>query len=234
MSLLSFLHNRLAPKQISYCPICRFSGQFLSSDNLSTSYAMCPQCYSLKMHRLLFLYLEQQTDIFHARLRVLDIGPLQYVMETFYALQNLHYSAIDKWPMISDKKMNLTELKIPDATYDCVICMDTLEYLSDDRHAMQELFRILKKGAWAIIQSRVDQDADRTLESTSFASFEERQKYFISSGHVRLYGRDYGTRLEEAGFLVKQRRFAIELGPVMIQRCSLSQSDIIYICHKPS
>jgi len=121
-------------------------------------------------------------------------------------------------------KIDITNNNLPDSQFDCVLCCHVLEHIPDDEKAMRELFRILKPGGWAILQSPVGDNLDKTIEYPNTVSPE---------GHVRMYGKDYITRLERAGFLVKCDDFVKELSNDIIRKYGLVKDEIIYLCNKP-
>ncbi|KKW38261.1 MAG: hypothetical protein UY85_C0008G0009 [Candidatus Peribacteria bacterium GW2011_GWB1_54_5] len=194
---------------------------------------MCPSCRSLERHRLLWLYLEQCTDFFSARLSVLEVAPQKYMQDTFCKLKNLHYQSVDLSSPIAMLKMDLTNLQIPGDSYDCVLCSHVLEHIPDDREAMREIFRVMKPGGWAIIQGPVDHSRMETYEDFSIVSPQEREKHFGQCDHVRLYGRDFTDRLRGAGFVLELNRFAQTLNPRIVKCCALTTKEILYICRKP-
>jgi 2-polyprenyl-3-methyl-5-hydroxy-6-metoxy-1,4-benzoquinol methylase len=51
-------------------------------------------------------------------------------------------------------KMDITDIGFPEASFDVIICNHVLEHVLDDAKAMSELYRTLKPGGWAILQSR--------------------------------------------------------------------------------
>lgn len=234
MSFLQKIFGKRTSQPIFYCPICRKSSDAFLPFGFTylRPNAMCPHCRSLERHRLFWLFLEQKTDFFHDQLRVLDIAPQKFLQEKFYAMKNLQYLSVDLSSTLAMQKMDLTNLQIPDHTYDCVFCYHVLEHISDDKKAMREIFRVLKPGGWGILQSPVDEKREETYEDPSIVTPEERRKHFGQEDHVRWYGRDYVSRLEDAGFIVERHAFAAELGPVMVTRCSLRQTEKIHVCRK--
>ena len=68
---------------------------------------------------------------------------------------------------------------------------------------MAELFRVLKPGGWAILQTPVDHTRDTNYEDPAITDPDARERAFNQCDHVRIYGRDYKGRLERAGFTVK-------------------------------
>ena len=49
----------------------------------------------------------------------------------------------------------------------------------------------------------IDQSREKTFEDSTITDPKEREKLFGQWDHVRIYGRDYKDRLEEAGFRVE-------------------------------
>lgn len=233
LPLISNLLSRFRSKRISYCPVCKRKGEFLPFGVVKRPHAQCPHCKSLERHRLLWLYLERETDFFHAHIRVLDVAPTKFLQDIFYALPNMHYTSVDQRSVIAMEKMDLTDLAYPDNTFDCILCYHVLEHIPDDRKAMSEVLRVLKPGGFAILQVPVDYSRERTYEDPSIVTPEDREKHFRQWDHVRIYGRDYPDRLKGAGFDLERRAYAQELGSVMITRCGLRAQEILHICRKP-
>ena len=67
---------------------------------------------------------------------------------------------------------------------------------------MSEIFRVLKPSGKAILQVPISKYNKKTFEDFKIVSPKEREKYFGQKDHVRVYGKDYGKRLEDVGFKV--------------------------------
>lgn len=139
------------------CPICngRFR-KFLPYGVNPRPNAQCPGCGSLERHRLLWLYLKEMTDLFTRNLRVLDVAPLPVLQAKYVKLPNLDYLSVDIASPIAMVRMDITAIGCPRGQFDCILCYHVLEHVPDDRKALQELFRVLKPGGWAILQSPID------------------------------------------------------------------------------
>jgi len=216
------------------CPIC--NGHFrklLPFGVKMRANAKCPKCGSLERHRLLWLYLRDKTNFFTDHLRVLDVAPLYYLQKKFKKLENLDYMSADISSPIAMSRMDITDIRLPDDQFDCIICYHVLEHINDDKKAMRELYRVLKPGGWAILQVPIDPNLDKTFEDPNVISPEERERVFGQKDHVRLYGRDYKNRLEEAGFVVKVDNYAQQLEDSVIRQYALMRNEDIYLCSKP-
>ena len=97
-------------------------------------------------------------------------------------------------------KMDITDIHYPDEFFDIVYCSHVLEHVSDDRKAMREFYRVLKKSGWALIQVPVEGKV--TFEDPSITEPKERLRVFGQDDHVRIYGPDIVDRLQAAGFQV--------------------------------
>ena len=113
---------------------------------------LCPKCLSLERHRLLWLYLKNRTEFFTAKLKVLHVAPEQCFFKTFRNMKNLVYLTADLESPLADMKLDIQDMPFPENEFDVIICNHVLEHVPDDRKAMHEIFRVLKKGGFAILQ----------------------------------------------------------------------------------
>lgn len=214
------------------CPCC--NGHFRNFMSLSKSHydQICPKCLSFSRHRLISLYLKNKTNIFSDSLKVLHIAPEYFLYKTLRSSPHLEYISADLDSSLAMVKMDITSIQFEDNTFDVVLCSHVLEHIIDDQKAMRELFRVLKPGGWAILQSPIDLRRDKTFEDFNIVSPDDREKAFWQSDHVRLYGRDYKDRLEAAGFTVKIDDYVKTLGIDMVKKYGLQEGEDIYFCIK--
>ena len=218
------------------CPICKgHFRKFLPWGRIQRKNAMCPRCNSLERHRLIFRYLQDRTDFFKSNLKILHFAPELCLQGIFKLLPNLEYISADLNDPSAKMKMDITDIRFDDNTFDCVLCSHVLEHVVDDHKAMRELYRVLKPKGWAILQVPIM--SERTFEAETIKSPEQRLKYFGQEDHVRIYGLDYKNRLENAGFIVKLDPYLHEQSDDIINRYRLvpenEPKDYIYFCFKP-
>lgn len=107
---------------------------------------LAPGTLSLERHRLMWLYLKNDTDFFTANLNVLSIAPEQCFLKRFKELKNLQYTTADLYSPIVDVKADILDLPFKDDEFDVVFCNHVLEHIEDDSKAMSELYRVMKPG----------------------------------------------------------------------------------------
>ncbi|MBN1326332.1 MAG: class I SAM-dependent methyltransferase, partial [Candidatus Cloacimonetes bacterium] len=191
-----------------FCPICSTSfRKFLPYGSKWRKNRLCPRCLSLERHRVVWIFLKEKTDFFQVRRNVLHIAPEQCFYGRFRKLKNLTYLTADLESPLADVKMDIRNMPFADNSFDFIICNHVLEHIDDDKKAIKEIYRILKKGGYALLQVPIDRNRKETLEDDSITDPLEREKLFWDKEHVRLYGLDYPKRLEQAGFKVVEDNF---------------------------
>jgi hypothetical protein len=214
-----------------YCPVCRrFSAGFRPFGVKRRPNATCPRCGSLERHRLLWLYFGCRTDLFDGRPKsLLHVAPERHLAPLLWQVPGLTYLSADLDSPLAMASMDLTDAPYPDASFDVILCNHVLEHVPDDRRAMQELFRMLKPGGWAVLQ--VPMSGEKTDEDPTVTDPKERERRFGQSDHVRMYGRDYGDRLADAGFEVHVDDFAHRLPPALARLCGI-KGQHVYFCRR--
>jgi SAM-dependent methyltransferase len=219
---------------VFYCPCCDSSSTaFLSFGVIPRSNAMCPVCHSLERHRALWLYLHDKTNLFSDTLVVLHFAPEEAFRGALTALRNLKYVTADIEASQAMLAIDITDIPFDADHFDVILCNHVLEHVPNDHQAMAELYRVLKPGGWAILQSPVDAGRDRTFEDPTVKSPQERERLFGQRDHVRVYGRDYTARLENAGFTVNVDDYPRQLGRERIDQCALGNELEVFLCTKP-
>ncbi len=193
---------------------------------------LAPSTLSLERHRLLWLYLQNETSFFTAPLKVLHMAPEQCFLKRFKALKNLDYTSADLYAPHVDVKADICNLPFADASFDVVFCNHVLEHIDDDAKAMQELYRVLKLGGFGIFQIPQDLNREKTYEDFSITDPKERTKHFGQYDHVRIYGRDYFDRLRAVGFDVKEVDLSKTLSEEIINKYRLTKGEILPVCFK--
>lgn len=192
---------------------------------------LSPSTLSLERHRLLWLYLQNETDFFTADKKVLHFAPEQCFLKRFRALKNLDYTTTDLLSPIADVKADICDLPFEDNTYDVILCNHVLEHIPDDTKAMQELYRVLRPNGMAILQIPQDLNREQTFEDNSITDKAERARIFGQYDHVRIYGRDYFDKLRSIGFKVNEVDYTSTLSEEKIIEYCLAKGEIIPVVY---
>ena len=216
---------------------------------------LSPSTLSLERHRLLWLYLNEQTDFFQSELvsdslitnikriklrdaklnsalKVLHFAPEQAFCKLFRNQKNLDYTTTDLFSPLADVKADICNLPFKDNQYDVILCNHVLEHIPDDTKAMQELYRVLKPGGMAILQIPQDLSRATTFADDTITDQKERAKIFGQYDHVRIYGRDYFDKLRSIGFKVIEEDYTNKIAPELVEKYCLAKGEIIPVCFK--
>ena len=216
---------------------------------------LSPSTLSLERHRLLWLYLNEQTDFFQSELvsdslitnikriklrdaklnsalKVLHFAPEQAFYKLFRNQKNLDYTTTDLFSPLADVKADICNLPFKDNQYDVILCNHVLEHIPDDTKAMQELYRVLKPGGMAILQIPQDLSRATTFADDTITDQKERAKIFGQYDHVRIYGRDYFDKLRSIGFKVIEEDYTNKIAPELVEKYCLAKGEIIPVCFK--
>jgi SAM-dependent methyltransferase len=193
---------------------------------------LSPSTLSLERHRLLWLYLKNETDFFTAQKKVLHFAPEQAFYKRFRQMKNLDYTTTDLFSPLADVKADICDLPFADNTYDLILCNHVLEHIADDTKAMQELYRVLKSGGMGIFQIPQDLNREKTFEDDLITDAKQRAEIFGQYDHVRVYGRDYFDKLHSIGFKVIEEDYTKKIAPELVEKYCLSPGEVIPVCFK--
>ncbi len=195
---------------------------------------LSPSTLSLERHRLLWLYLKNETDFFSAstKRKMLHFAPEQAFYKRFKNQENIVYTTTDLESPLADVKADICSLPFNDNTFDIIFCNHVLEHIPDDTTAMQELYRVMKPGGWGVFQIPQDRDRNKTFEDNSITDKKERAKVFGQYDHVRVYGLDYFNKLRSIGFTVNEIDYTSQLPPDLVKKYSLAKGEILPVVYK--
>ena len=194
--------------------------------------AICPRCYSEDRERLVYLFLQQKRPhMFCAETRLLHVAPEPSLSEKLRACASIEYVSADLDSPMADVQMNITSIEEPDEAYGAVLCNHVLEHIPDDRKAMAELYRVLKKDGFAVLQVPISPAAE-TYEDFSIKDPRAREAHFGQCDHVRIYGQDYRERLESVGFAVSTYAAGDFLDRDSVRKYALNPAERVFCCAK--
>lgn len=216
---------------------------------------LSPSTLSLERHRLLWLYLQNETDFFQSELdsdsfnkqpksiklrdtetssvlKVLHFAPEQAFYKRFKKQTNIDYTTTDLLSPLADVKADICNLPFEDNSYDVIFCNHVLEHIPDDTKAMQELYRVLKPNGMGIFQIPQDLSRATTFTDDTITDPKERAKIFGQYDHVRVYGRDYFDKLRTIGFEVIEEDYTTKIPLDLVEKYCLAKGEIIPVCFK--
>lgn len=205
------------------CNICN-SGirSFIKIDNDR----LCPRCGSLQRTRRLWQILDD--EFLKSRPKILDFSPSRSIYRVMKMRNYDYFSSDISGDFISDVAYNIKDIDSVDNTFNLIICYHILEHIDDDSKAMIELWRVLKKGGYCIIQTPF-KEGD-IYENDAIILPKERENHFGQSDHVRIYSvKGLTDRLEKVGFQVEVRSFNEKYE----NSNGLNVKETVLICNKP-
>jgi predicted SAM-dependent methyltransferase len=228
-----------AAQVVRTCNICGTTATFETLNGRPG--AGCPACKSRERHRLLMLYLQNETSFFTDTLDVLHFAPAKGERELLRRQANLGYRTASNERWKHDLWANLTSLVfMADESWDVLIVYHVLEHIPEDRQAMHEMYRVLRPGGQVFLQVPLERGRTEIYEDPSITGPRERAKHFGQSDHVRIYSaQGLKARLEAAGFEVLVVDYLARLDPALVEKHGLaSQTDkpvdeSIWIATKP-
>lgn len=196
--------------------------------------ALAPHTLSLERHRLLWLFLKNETDFFNKPLRVLHLAPEYCFLKPFETAPNLSLVKADLNSPWADLHFDVHDIPFQSDSFDVILANHLLEHVDDDAKVLAEFHRVLKPGGWGIFQVPMDMKNPNTLEDPSIVTPEDRERHYWQADHVRLYGyEDYVNRLSKAGFQVDTINYAEQLGEQLTTRYCLGGERLVHLAMKP-
>ncbi len=195
----------------------------------------CPVCRATDRERLALAFVAGSPDFHPDNGAVLHLAPEPGIARFFGARPGVAYITADYLRPSMSVALDLQALPFSEACFDAIICNHVLEHVRDDRRAMAEIRRVMKPGARALLQVPVAASEAATHEDETITAPAAREAAFGQSDHVRLYGRDYGARLEQAGFSLelidwRQRRGIFGADA---ERYGFNPREVLYVATRP-
>ena len=172
------------------CPICNYKGPFMDKNN--RHHAKCPKCGELERARMAMLVINEIYDDHKAsQTDVLHISPENFLRKIFKKKYKSYISS-DLYRKDVDHQFDIEEIPYPDNSFDLVFASHVLEYVKNDKKAINEIKRVLRPGGLAFLP--VPMLHDKTID------FEERPP---NKRIIRETGVDYFDRYREVFTEVK-------------------------------
>jgi SAM-dependent methyltransferase len=215
------------------CPICGL-GFDRFADDYDRARALCWRCGSHERHRAQWLLLRARPDLLGPAASLLHFAPEWTLRRRLETIDHLRYVTADLQQPGVDLHVDITDLDLPDSSFEAVICSHVLEHIPDDAAAMRELRRITASSGWCLVMVPLDLERAQTYEDSSITEPEQRRRAFWRPDHVRVYAPDIETRLDRAGFDVERIDPLVEFGVDECRRCGVPATEVIWLCRPRS
>jgi SAM-dependent methyltransferase len=191
----------------------------------------CPICKSTDRERLLYFYFLKEIKLKAdaGKISVLHIAPEKNLKKLMMRESNIKYFSGDKFEEGYENSyqceyLDVTDMKFADSMFDFVLCNHVLEHVANYNVALGQIRRVLKVPHAKCLEN--------TYEDPSHTTSELRELHYGQRDHVRLFGMDYQTILERAGFAV-QKFSSVELSNGQVRKNSLNENEFLYQVTKP-
>jgi SAM-dependent methyltransferase len=142
-------------------------------------------------------------------------------------MQRIQYLSADLYEPDVDLKLNVERIDLPNEQFDTIVCSHVLEHVND-RIALQELHRILKRTGILFVMVPIVEGCQATYEDETITEPKDREVHFGQSDHVRVYGADFVQRLVSTGFDIQVHT---AFGKESL-RYGLLMGEKVFICRK--
>jgi SAM-dependent methyltransferase len=205
------------------CPVCGYEGMFAPVRHKPEIW--CPQCDSRPRHRLIKLWMD----------RAMRLPPgaqvLHFAAEPWMRAEMEGRGAAYETADLNDRFDRQLDIElmdeVPDGSLDMLIANHVLEHVND-RAALRAIFRVLKRGAVALLTVPLVEGWDETLEGEGLSE-RERTLQLGDPDHRRFYGRDFRDRVREAGFELSEFP-AVEPD---VSRHALHRGERLFLARRP-
>ncbi len=239
-----------------YCPLCekkvtsfnpipadflekwqyyRFEYNPLRFETLNIANYSCPFCGASDRDRLYALYFKQYLKNFSKqnRLKLLDIAPVFSLSKWLKKRPEIEYRSADQSGPMADDKIDIMDMNIyPDENFDFVLCSHVLEHVKDDKQAIKEIFRILKRGGAGILMVPIHLDLQEIIEDPELEDESERWRRFGQDDHIRLYSKKgFHQLLIDSGFTPTELTSS-DFAEDDFLRCGIRHESVLYIVTK--
>ena len=187
--------------------------QTIGSDVENFACPLCG-CHDRERHLLMFF------DRLGLWSKIADSNVLHFAPERHLAtrIRQHHpatYIKADLTPSSPDvQPVDVTRIPFEDDWFEMIICNHVLEHVPDDAKALAELFRVLKPGGCAVLQTPYSSLLQNSFCDPGIDTDELRNRLYGQEDHVRVYGRDLFTKIEQAGFDLQVKTHADVLADI--------------------
>ena len=225
-----------------YCNLCNLKIPFMLDSGIESPVfskrkiigggvrqkCICPICGGNDRERWLKYVLNNQMSFFNKKGTVLHFAPEKQIVKKIRSNKKMIYITADIEAGRADRVEDITHISFPDKYFDYIICNHVLEHIKDEKAAFMELKRCIKTDGKVVFSVPICWEID-TYENDSVKTDEDRLIEYGQKDHVRLYGRDLKSRLEEFGFHAEYYQVQKVLSKEELEIMRLIPEDTIWI-----
>jgi SAM-dependent methyltransferase len=217
--LLHFNRTFLLKGDKYLCPICNFNAsKFIPYGEkhdaikkyniIGMGYrnnAICPNCFSKDRERLVYLFLQKllKQKIINFHSKIIHFSPESSLENNLFRKNFTNYTTADIIFEKCDVNIDLQNFKYEDKNFDFVICNHVLEHIENDNVAIKNIYTILKKGGFAILQVPLSIDIKEDFKKKEISTEKEQLNLYGQRDHVRIYSKkNYVEKIKKAGFKI--------------------------------
>ncbi len=196
----------------------------------------CPRCNAHDRERHLLMYLRASGLLAKFRGRaILHFAPENQLQRFIAESEPIRYVRADLHPTDPDfERVDLLSIPYDDAAFDFVIANHVLEHVLDVDRALREVFRVLRLGGMAILQTPYSSMLMRTWEDAGIDTDAARLQAYGQEDHVRLFGRDIFDRIVSTGFENHVSRHTELLPGVDATKAGVNPQEPFFLFRKPA
>jgi SAM-dependent methyltransferase len=120
-----------------------------------------------------------------------------------------------------------------DGQFDFVVANHVLEHVQEDAHALREIFRVLKPGGQAVLQTPYSAVLHQTFSDPGISTPEARLQLYGQEDHARLYGRDIFDRFTGCGLEARVGTHAELLPGLDAVRHGVNPQEPFFLFERP-
>lgn len=195
--------------------------------------AKCPHCASKDRERLIYHFLNENNLVQNnTAFSLLHIAP-EKNLGIEMKKKNIRYVSGDINNQKAELEVDIQNMPFKNEEFDAIICSHVMEHVKDDEKGLQEIYRILKNGAWAILQVPIAKNINETIENETITSPKEKEIYFGQHNHLRIYSeKSYIEKLKIAGFTVETHAYDKKKDALFVKKYCIQPKEKIYFCRK--
>lgn len=195
----------------------------------------CPKCGASDRERLYSLACAKIKRLKSKKQKILHFAPEYSFYNSLSSRKNYCITTADLDRQDVSLKLNIEDLdSINSNVFDGIFCSHILEHVSDDKKALSELYRILKKNGWVLLMTPICTKIEKSIieEKNIIYSEADRWRLFGQNDHRRLYSRpSFIDLIKEAGFVLEL--YGIDyFGLKMFKMLGLKETSTLYIAVK--